>query len=90
MNKKIKAKWLKALRSGKFKQGKDQLRLGNRFCCLGVLCEIQRGDYDGDKGTPPVKLRAGLSQGQMNILIDANDLHDWSFPQIADYVEVML
>lgn len=40
MDKKIKQKWLKALRSGKYKQGKYQLRREDSFCCLGVLCDI--------------------------------------------------
>jgi hypothetical protein len=43
MNKDVKKKWLAALRSGKFKQGKGMLRTeNNEFCCLGVLCEIAR------------------------------------------------
>ncbi len=29
-----------ALRSGKYKQGFDQLRLRDAFCCLGVACDI--------------------------------------------------
>lgn len=34
-------KWLKALESGKFKQGKGALkRPNNSYCCLGVACEI--------------------------------------------------
>src|SRR5271165_690928 len=45
MNKSIKKKWLKALRSGDYKQGRDVLRkVGrdgeDRWCCLGVLCDI--------------------------------------------------
>lgn len=36
----IKAKWLEALRSGKYDQTSGQLRDGNCFCCLGVLCDI--------------------------------------------------
>jgi hypothetical protein len=37
----IKAKWLKALRSGKYKQGKERLQTtAGRFCCLGVLCDL--------------------------------------------------
>jgi hypothetical protein len=36
--------WVEALRSGEFKQGKQYLcsvtRRGERFCCLGVLCEM--------------------------------------------------
>jgi hypothetical protein len=40
MNPEVKAKWLAALRSRKYKQGKDTLHAGDRFCCLGVLCDI--------------------------------------------------
>jgi hypothetical protein len=41
MNQEIKARWVEALRSGKYKQGKGTLRtLNNQYCCLGVLCDI--------------------------------------------------
>lgn len=40
MNEEIKAKWVAALRSGKYKQAKWALNLHNGFCCLGVLCDI--------------------------------------------------
>lgn len=41
MNKDIKRAWVKALRSGKYKQGRKQLRNGNdEMCCLGVLCNL--------------------------------------------------
>lgn len=41
MNKEYKEKWIAALRSGKYKQGKGVLRnSNNEFCCLGVLCDI--------------------------------------------------
>ena len=33
-------KWLAALRSGKYEQGKMFLKLDNRFCCLGIACDI--------------------------------------------------
>ena len=32
--------WLKALRSGEYKQGKDYLCKDGQYCCLGVACEI--------------------------------------------------
>jgi len=32
--------WVDALRSGKYKQGKFALRRGDRFCCLGVACQL--------------------------------------------------
>ncbi len=44
MNKEIKAKWVAALRSGEYTQGKDRLRTNKNgktsFCCLGVLCNL--------------------------------------------------
>lgn len=41
MNPEIKQLWLEALRSDKYKQGNGLLRtFDNKFCCLGVLCDI--------------------------------------------------
>ena len=34
------AKWVTALRSGKYKQTKHHLADDNGFCCLGVACEV--------------------------------------------------
>lgn len=42
MNKQKAFKLAKALESGKYKQGKHTLKdeTGNKYCCLGVACEI--------------------------------------------------
>jgi hypothetical protein len=37
----LKSKWIAALRSGEYKQGKGYLRDGDTWCCLGVLATIQ-------------------------------------------------
>lgn len=43
MNKRVKKKWVQALRSGKYKQTIGQLYDdGDGFCCLGVLCDLHR------------------------------------------------
>jgi len=41
MKEEVKDKWVKALRSGEYKQGKNRLedKQGN-YCCLGVLCVL--------------------------------------------------
>ncbi len=39
-------KWIKALRSGKYKQGKQTLKRNDEFCCLGVACEIFKDELD--------------------------------------------
>lgn len=50
MNPEVRAQWVAALRSGKYKQGVGRLKReasgfgpgdGEEFCCLGVLCDIQ-------------------------------------------------
>lgn len=41
MDAKLKVKWLKALRSGRYKQGDSYLKNDGKFCCLGVLAQIQ-------------------------------------------------
>jgi len=49
MNKELKEKWLKALRSGEYKQGNMRLRRndeqGDLYCCLGVYadCLVKEG-----------------------------------------------
>ena len=40
MNKRIKKQWVELLRSGEFEQGRGHLEQDNKFCCLGVLCQI--------------------------------------------------
>lgn len=47
MNKRIKKLWIKALRSGKYKQTRGWLKEvdddgKDRYCCLGVLCDLFR------------------------------------------------
>lgn len=36
----LKQSWLVALRSGRYEQGRSYLRSEDRFCCLGVLCDL--------------------------------------------------
>jgi hypothetical protein len=45
----VKAKWVAALRSGEYTQGKNSLRnIDDSFCCLGVLCDL----YSKETGQP--------------------------------------
>lgn len=45
MNQEIKQKWIDALRSGDYKQTNGRLRQDDKFCCLGVLCNILFPNY---------------------------------------------
>lgn len=45
MKRSIARKWIKALESGEYKQCKGQLRKGDSFCCLGVLCNLHAQEH---------------------------------------------
>jgi hypothetical protein len=49
MNKELIKRWVEALRSGKYQQGRLSLRnISNQFCCLGVLCDIAKDELSLD------------------------------------------
>lgn len=96
----VKAKWLEALRSGRYKQGQGELRtVDNCFCCLGVLCDVldpngwndQRDhEYDNDISGGSLSLTMNhnfVGVGDEGTLIEMNDTEHKSFAQIADYIE---
>ena len=49
MNPKVKSKWVEALKSGEYLQGKGALRTMEngefRHCCLGVLCDLYSKEF---------------------------------------------
>ena len=93
--------WAEALRSGKYKQGHGGLRSeGNRFCCLGVACDLGSknawdwddptglGAYGGEVGVPDAETQQlmGLYFDEDGCLAEAND-DGFTFEEIADYLE---
>lgn len=46
MKAEIKQKWITALRSGEYKQGKRRLKDGDSYCCLGVLCDLYGKEFN--------------------------------------------
>lgn len=79
--KEIKAKWLEALKSGKYKQGFSELytETDNSYCCIGVLAKITPGlscEYDlpSDTTKSPYKfLDDNLSERRTENLYTTND-----------------
>lgn len=69
-------KWVDALRSGEYVQGRNSLLKDNTYCCLGVACEVYlrgnpggisfevdedgRGHYDNYSGFLPPKVMEWL------------------------------
>jgi len=104
MNKDIKKKWVDALRSGEYKQGKGQLRLYDvSFCCLGVLCNLAMKEglakwennsfLDQEFGLPEeVTNWAGLKEGDFQICDNLAGMNDKGigFEEIADVAESKL
>lgn len=101
MNPEYKAKWLEALRSGKYEQTQGRLRDDDGMCCLGVLCNVvdpkkwERMDdyeiafvYQDEEMFPPnsVKKKTGVTQAKCDKLSNMND-GGASFKQIADFIE---
>tara|TARA_R110002074_G_scaffold402324_1_gene607118 strand:- start:177476 stop:177784 length:309 start_codon:yes stop_codon:yes gene_type:complete len=95
MKKVTKEKWVAALESGTFKQGNGQLRHRNKYCCLGVLCEITGNSKNrnmsdtfpkmNDSGTDNESFM-GLSTRQQDKLAILNDTGT-SFKDIAKHVK---
>lgn len=102
MDKAIKKKWVKALRSGRYKQGAARLfdEKDGTHCCLGVLCRVMRlrpdnsvfggfYGYGGQNGwlSDQMLERTGLLDRQQKTLMKMNDKRGKSFAQIADHIE---
>ena len=65
MTPEFKAKWLEALRSGRYAQGRCYLRTGaNEFCCMGVALDL----IDSTQWRDPYKSQWG------DMVIDWKDL----------------
>lgn len=50
MKPELKENWIKALRSGKYTQTSNHLRVNDGYCCLGVLCDVLDPKKWGGKG----------------------------------------
>jgi hypothetical protein len=101
MNKELKEKWVDALRSGKYTQGRMYLRNDkNEFCCLGVLCDAYNSKgWVQRTGTFPrygegvcyipeeIAYAIGIENEQQNKLSVKNDNEKAFFHEIADYIE---
>ncbi len=97
LTKKLKTRWIKALRSGKYKQTTGSLKDCTGFCCLGVLCDLvdktnwregQYGEFSyGTSKTGYMPYRMGiLGRATQKQLAEMNDDQD-SFEEIADYIK---
>lgn len=70
MNQEIKAKWVAALRSGEYEQGRNYLKGAEGYCCLGVLCDLYAKETgDGgfvEEGNNIFVFRSGVCTGEIS------------------------
>ena len=82
MNPEIKERWLKALRSGEYKQGTGWLQMDGKYCCLGVLCAIVADEID-----LPVEERTDVTNATIVTYGRPNDKTDTDLPnKVVEYV----
>ncbi len=96
MDKQLKSRWIKALESGRYRQGKDYLKAEGKFCCLGVLRHIvdpkdgRSKNNDGSVLNRAQVNEFGLPPGVMTKLWWMNDGvrgPEKSFKQIAQWIK---
>lgn len=96
----FKRKWIEALRSNLYLQGKEYLYNNkiNTYCCLGVagiVCgltkeEMNNNEYLNDEIVPEALYGDGEEDTQtipVQTLVSMNDSGRYSFNQIADFIE---
>lgn len=100
MDKVLKTKWIKALESGDYMQGKSWLRVVSEvggpitYCCLGVLCEVAGlGDTitNGQQYLDSEQLlKVGLKESQQIKFATFNDNKRMDFMQIASVIDAFI
>lgn len=95
----FKRKWIKALRSGDYKQTTGGLysKLENAYCCLGVACVINgiNKRFLKNEGTIPAKfssmpqilIESDTTNPVSDTLIQMNDSEKKTFSEIADHIQ---
>lgn len=91
MDVKLKADWIAALRSGKYRQGRIYFEKNNSFCCLGVLCKISGQPTELAPASDNWDFVESVidTSEHISALIGRND-NGVPFPVIADYIEANL
>jgi fatty acid/phospholipid biosynthesis enzyme len=96
MDPELKAKWVAALRSGKYEQAYRVMYSRNTggFCCLGVCANVlgvsrqeMLDEVWTGVGSAPKELRDALPYDIRNTLSKMNDSMGKSFTEIADWIE---
>lgn len=86
MDKAVKERWVAALRSGKYRQGREYLREDPedrhhhaKFCCLGVLCKVEGVEHSEGASFLPARFarKVRVSKFNQETLAIVNDGDDY-------------
>lgn len=84
MKKKIADKWIAALKSKKFKQGRWRLKTPDGYCCLGVLCEIAK--EEGVVNEIVIQDKTGIYSGYIEKTDDQSAQGRGAFHALSDHL----
>lgn len=93
MKAKYKRKWIKALHSRKRKQTFGCLRDEDGFCCLGVLCDVVKGELGEDWLRRPgstessFMAESGVLPDTVIALVGMDALHGFSNAKSGEYLD---
>ncbi len=90
MKQTVMKQWVKALRSGKYKQTTGVLKKPRGgFCCLGVLCDIpfEVSEWAGMGSVEGLVAGEVRYNGISQSLAAMNDLDKKNFAELADFIE---
>jgi hypothetical protein len=86
MKAEVKQKWIEALRSGQYNQGKNALKKetiqGVEHCCLGVLCEL------AIKDGVEIDVHQSTCTLAPNGAVSFNESHDFLPTVVQDWAEL--
>ncbi len=66
-------KWANALRSGKYEKGMGQLKMGHKFCSIGVACDVFK------------KYKISFKGHILPLSMDPNSIPEWLININSDF-----
>jgi hypothetical protein len=80
MNRRVKKKWVEALRSGEFEQGQGALCRDGKYCCLGVLSElaVREGEAERWEGIASERTLFGRKRGDRSSSFLTSSVMRWA------------
>jgi hypothetical protein len=77
LKKQLRDEWVKALRSGEYKQTSETLESNGAYCCLGVLCVVAGQDIPHDANDlDSYEFEGDEDDADINVVYDMRPFRD--------------